>query len=80
MTGGDTYYIPTGRVHAIGAGVLLAEIQQTSDIKYRIYDYERVDEKTGKKRELNTDLAVDAIDFEFYNNYKTFYHLQPKYF
>lgn len=71
---GDTYYIPTGRVHAIGAGVLLAEIQQTSDVTYRIYDYNRVDNKTGNKRELHTDLAVDAIDFEFYDDYKTTYN------
>lgn len=70
---GDTFYIPTGRVHAIGAGVLLAEIQQTSNITYRIYDYDRVDAKTGEKRELHTELALDAIDFEFYNNYKTTY-------
>jgi len=71
---GDTFYIFTGRVHAIGAGVLLAEIQQTSDITYRIYDYDRVDKKTDKKRELHTDLALDAIDFKFYNNYKTTYN------
>jgi len=70
---GDTFYIPTGRVHAIGAGVLLAEIQQTSNITYRIYDYDRVDAKTGEKRELHTDLALDAIDFEFYGDYKTDY-------
>jgi len=71
---GDTYYIPTGRVHAIGAGVLLAEIQQTSNITYRIYDYDRVDAITGEKRELHTDLAIDAIDFNFYDNYKTSYN------
>ena len=70
---GDTFYIPTGRVHAIGAGVLLAEIQQTSNITYRIYDYNRVDKGTGEKRELHTDLALDAIDFKFYKNYKTTY-------
>lgn len=70
---GDTFYIPTGRVHAIGAGVLLAEIQQTSDITYRIYDYDRVDKVTGKKRELHTDSALDAIDFNLYNDYKTVY-------
>lgn len=70
---GDTFYIPTGRVHAIGAGVLLAEIQQTSDITYRIYDYDRVDKATGEKRELHTDLALNAIDFNLYENYKTDY-------
>jgi mannose-6-phosphate isomerase len=70
---GDTYYIPTGRVHAIGAGVLLAEIQQTSNITYRIYDYDRVDAKTGQTRELHNDLAIDAIDFNYYKDYKTSY-------
>ncbi len=74
VTKGDTFNIPTGRVHAIGAGVLIAEIQQTSNITYRIFDYDRLDTKTGEKRELHTDLALDAIDFEFYNNYKTIYN------
>src|SRR5690606_21144186 len=59
---GDAVYIPAGRVHAIGKGVLLAEIQQSSDITYRIYDYNRID-KDGKKRELNTELAIQTIDF-----------------
>ena len=70
---GDTFYIPTGRVHAIGAGVLLAEIQQTSDVTYRIYDYDRVDKQTGKKRDLHNDLAIDVIDFEVQDSYKTDY-------
>lgn len=70
---GDTFYIPTGRVHAIGAGVLLAEIQQTSDITYRIYDYERVDKATGTTRELHNELALDVIDFETKESYKTEY-------
>lgn len=70
---GDTFYIPTGRVHAIGAGVLLAEIQQTSDVTYRIYDYDRVDKVTGKKRDLHNDLAIDVIDFEIQDKYKTSY-------
>ncbi|CDF78760.1 mannose-6-phosphate isomerase [Formosa agariphila KMM 3901] len=70
---GDTYYIPTGRIHAIGAGVLLAEIQQTSDITYRIYDYERVDATTGKTRELHTEQAVDVIDYSVSDTYKTAY-------
>lgn len=73
---GDAFYIPTGRVHAIGAGVLLAEIQQTSDITYRIYDYDRVDIKTGEKRELHNELAVDVIDFEVHESYKTEYTLE----
>ncbi|XMO85324.1 type I phosphomannose isomerase catalytic subunit [Algibacter sp. AS12] len=70
---GDTFYIPTGRIHAIGAGVLLAEIQQTSDVTYRIYDYNRVDATTGKERELHNELALDAIDFKYYDNFKTDY-------
>lgn len=70
---GDSYYIPTGRIHAIGSGILLAEIQQTSDITYRIYDYNRVDIATGKERELHTDLAIDVIDYNFYDSYKTEY-------
>jgi len=73
---GDTFYIPTGRVHAIGAGVMLAEIQQTSDVTYRIYDYDRVDSKTGEKRELHTEMALDAIDFKLHDNYKTDYKTQ----
>jgi len=60
---GDTFFIPSGLVHAIGKGILLAEIQQTSDITYRIFDFNRVDEK-GNPRELHTDLALDAIDFK----------------
>ena len=59
---GDIYFIPAGRVHAIGKGVLLAEIQQTSDVTYRIYDWDRVD-SNGKPRELHNDLALDVIDF-----------------
>ena len=73
---GDTFYIPTGRVHAIGAGVVLAEIQQTSDVTYRIYDYKRVDAKTGKERELHTQLALDAIDYQLHDSYKTAYTLK----
>jgi len=73
---GDTFYIPTGRVHAIGAGVLLAEIQQTSDITYRIYDYDRLDKKTGEKRELHNELAIDVIDYKVYDTYKSTYDLK----
>lgn len=68
----DAVYVPAGRVHAIGAGIVLAEIQQTSDITYRIYDYNRVD-KDGKKRELHTDLAQNAIDFNPISEIKTTY-------
>lgn len=67
---GDIFFLPAGRVHAIGAGNLLAEIQESSDITYRIYDYGRKD-KNGNKRELHTQLAKAAIDFNFHNNYKT---------
>lgn len=70
---GDVFYIPTGRIHAIGAGVLLAEIQQTSNVTYRIFDYDRVDAATGEKRELHNDLAIDVIDFEVYDQYKIKY-------
>ena len=59
---GDTFFIPAGRVHAIGKGAFVAEIQQTSDVTYRLYDYKRKD-KDGKERELHTDLAFDAINF-----------------
>lgn len=69
---GDVFFIPAGRVHAIGKGVLVAEIQQTSDVTYRIFDYNRKDDK-GDERELHTDLAVDAIDFSHKDEYKTKY-------
>jgi mannose-6-phosphate isomerase len=68
---GDVFFLPAGRVHYIGKGLLLAEIQQTSDTTYRIYDFDRVDKTTGKLRELHTDLAVDAIDYQHYEQYKT---------
>ncbi|MCL4162945.1 UNVERIFIED_CONTAM: hypothetical protein GTU68_029289, partial [Idotea baltica] len=58
---GDTFFINTGKIHAIGAGVLLAEIQQTSDVTYRVFDFNRKD-KNGDLRELHTELARDAID------------------
>ena len=66
---GDAFFVDTGMVHAIGAGILLAEIQQTSDITYRIYDWDRLDEH-GEGRELHTSLALDAIDFQKTENYK----------
>ncbi len=69
---GDTFFIEVGRIHAIGAGVLLAEIQQTSDITYRIYDWDRMDDQ-GNARELHNDLAIDAIDFDMPENYKVEY-------
>ena len=66
----DVYFIPAGRVHSIGKGVLLAEIQQTSDVTYRIYDFDRKDTK-GNSRELHTGWAVDAINYDFKEDYKT---------
>ncbi len=72
---GDVFFIPAGRVHAIGKGVLLAEIQQTSDVTYRIFDYNRKDEK-GNLRELHTELAIDAIDFSCLDEYKTKYSVE----
>jgi mannose-6-phosphate isomerase len=69
---GDVYYMPAGRVHALGPGILLAEIQQTSDITYRIYDWDRID-SAGMTRELHTEEALDAIDFKVYDNYRSEY-------
>lgn len=69
---GDAFFIKPGTVHAIGAGVLLAEIQQTSDVTYRIYDWNRTDE-SGKGRELHTELALDAIDFELKKKFRRGY-------
>ena len=69
----DVFFLPAGRVHTIGKGLLIAEIQQTSDITYRIYDFDRID-KNGQKRDLHIDEALDAIDFNFYDNYKTVYN------
>ena len=72
---GDTYFIESGRVHAIGAGVLLAEIQQTSDVTYRVYDWDRVDDD-GNERELHNDIAIDAFDFEMKNDFRIDYEKQ----
>lgn len=71
---GDVFFIPAGRVHAIGKGILLAEIQQTSDVTYRIYDFNRTDD-AGNPRELHTELAVDAIDYSHSDEYKTRYEV-----
>ncbi|MFI3314982.1 MAG: type I phosphomannose isomerase catalytic subunit [Rikenellaceae bacterium] len=60
---GDAFFIPAGEIHAIGKGIVIAEIQQTSDITYRVFDWNRVDEN-GEGRELHTQLALDAINFE----------------
>ncbi|MDX1543481.1 MAG: type I phosphomannose isomerase catalytic subunit [Christiangramia sp.] len=72
---GDSVFINTGKVHAIGGGVLLAEIQQTSDITYRIYDWDRVDAE-GNSRDLHTALALDAIDFDKKDDYWLNYEKQ----
>ncbi|MEO9872432.1 type I phosphomannose isomerase catalytic subunit [Ekhidna sp.] len=69
---GDVYYLPAGRVHTIGKGLFIAEIQQTSDITYRIYDFDRVD-KEGNKRDLHTDMALDALDYSKPNDLKSEY-------
>lgn len=69
---GDVFFLPAGRIHSIGAGAFIAEIQQTSDITYRIYDFNRKD-ADGKTRELHTELAREAIDYEVLDNYRTLY-------
>jgi len=69
---GDTYFIEVGRIHAIGAGVMVAEIQQTSDITYRVYDWDRVDDD-GNERELHNDLAIDAFDFNMPDDFRVAY-------
>jgi len=63
---GDVFFIETGTIHAIGGGILLAEIQQTSDITYRVYDWDRVDEN-GVSRDLHIDLALEAINYQKQN-------------
>ena len=73
----DVFFIPAGRLHTIGKGLLIAEIQQTSDITYRIYDYDRAD-ANGAGRELHIEEAVDAIDYNFYEEYKTVYNQAEK--
>lgn len=69
---GDVFFIPAGRVHAIGGGILLAEVQQSSDVTYRIFDYNRPG-LDGKPRELHTELAAEAIDFDVPTEYRTYY-------
>lgn len=69
---GAVFFLPAGRIHAIGAGCFLAEIQQTSDVTWRIYDFKRKD-KNGNYRELHTQQASEAIDYTVYDNYRTEY-------
>jgi mannose-6-phosphate isomerase len=71
---GDVFFIPGGRIHAIGAGSFVTEIQQTSDVTYRIYDYKRKD-KNGNYRELHTKEAAESIDYTIHDNYRTEYLL-----
>ena len=68
---GDVFFLETGTVHAIGAGMVIAEIQQTSDITYRLYDFDRVD-AAGNQRELHVDLALDAINYNKIDTYKKY--------
>ena len=69
---GDVFYLPSGRVHAICGGILLAEVQQSSDVTYRIFDYNRLG-MDGKPRELHTELAAQALDYNVEDNYRTDY-------
>jgi len=73
---GDTYFINAGTIHAIGAGVLIAEIQQTSDLTYRVYDYNRKD-AYGNLRELHTELSIDAINYRKQDDFKVKYSKEP---
>ena len=69
---GDVFYLPAGRVHAIGSGIMLAEVQQSSDVTYRIFDYNRPG-MDGKPRELHTELAAQALNFHVEEEYRTYY-------
>lgn len=71
---GDYFYLPAGRIHSIGAGTLILEVQQPSDITYRIYDYKRLD-LNGNPRELHTEQALGAIDFRVHEDYMR--HFEP---
>lgn len=70
---GDVFYLPAGRVHAICGGIMLAEVQQSSDVTYRIFDYNRPG-MDGKPRELHTELAAQALDYHVEENYRTEYN------
>lgn len=69
---GDVFYIPSGRIHSICGGIMLAEVQQSSDITYRLFDYNRKG-LDGKPRELHIDMALEAIDYKVEDDYRTFY-------
>ena len=68
---GDVFFLETGTIHAIGAGIVVAEIQQTSDITYRVYDFDRVDAH-GNKRELHNDLALEALNYDVVSAHKKY--------
>ena len=72
VTAGDVFFLPAGRIHSIGKGCFIAEIQQTSDLTYRIYDFGRLG-LDGKPRELHTELAKEAIDYSVLDDYRTMY-------
>ncbi|MEG0011253.1 MAG: type I phosphomannose isomerase catalytic subunit [Muribaculaceae bacterium] len=74
INSGDVFFLPAGRIHSIGAGSFIAEIQQTSNITYRIYDFNRCD-ANGQCRELHTDLSKDAIDYRIESDYRTHYDM-----
>ena len=69
---GDVFFLPAGRIHSIGTGCFLVEIQETSDVTYRIYDYKRRD-KNGNYRELHTKLAAESINYHVEKDYRTHY-------
>lgn len=77
VNAGDLFFLPAGRIHSIGKGCFIAEIQQTSNITYRIYDFNRKD-SDGNTRELHTELALDAIDYSVEEDYRTEYNRVAK--
>ena len=74
---GDVFFLDTGTIHAIGAGIVVAEIQQTSDITYRVYDFDRVD-ANGNQRELHVDLALEAINYDVVEVQRTYEKVENK--
>lgn len=76
VNAGDVFFLPAGRIHSIGAGCFIAEIQQTSNVTYRIFDFNRTD-ANGQQRELHTELSKDAIDYSVESDYRTHYATIP---
>lgn len=72
----DTFFIHSGKIHAIGGGILLAEIQQSSDVTYRVYDFDRRDPE-GNPRELHTDMALEAMDYKRRDDFRISYPKEP---